>query len=177
MSKHQRNDFQPLYMQIDSKSWFRFGEIVPVNGEPLTLDMIQGRTGNAPKGGFEIVRVPYLNAALTKVCKEQGKLLAYLFQTKSYERNTVDKTNAEICAATGVSRSTIVRMIDALEEENLLIQLRRKIYVNPRMIHKGDYNMETAMFKEFDDIAREFKKGDYAPKKEEESEAPSDADN
>ncbi len=175
MKRTTRKDYQPIYFRADSVAWFRDGEIVPVS-EPLTLEMIQGQTGRAPKGGFDIVRVPLLNAALERVCREQGRVLAYLFAHRTFE-NTVDVTNAQISAGTGVSTSTIVRMIDALEDENLLVQVRRKIYVNPRMIHKGDNNMEANMFRTFDDAARENGKGNYSPKAKEESEAPSDEDN
>lgn len=154
-----RKEYQPIYFRIDSMAWLTNGELVPV-GEPLTAEMIMGKTGKAPKGGFDIVRVPFLNTALERVCREQGKVLAYLFANRNFE-NIVDKTNAQISQATGVSRSTIVRMIDALEDEGLLVQTRGKIYINPRMIHRGDNVRESVMYTEFENIMKFCKKGEY----------------
>lgn len=161
-----RKDYQPIYFRIDSTAWLKDGEVLPV-GEPLTAEMIIGRTGKAPKGGFDIVRVPFLNTALNRVCREQGKVLAYLFANRDYE-NIVNRTNEQISKETGVSRSTIVRMIDALEDEGLLVQTRGKIYVNPQMIHRGDNIRESVMYKEYDCIMQDHRKGKY---KEESSES------
>lgn len=160
-----RKDFQPIYFRADNKAWYYNHEIVPIS-QPLTLEQIQGFTGRAPKGGFDIVRVPYLSKAVAEACKGQGRILAYLFEHRIFETNYVDITSRGLAERTDTSLSTVGRLIDKLEGEGLLVQHNRRIWVNPRLIHKGDSNREDTMFDAYDKIMQEAKKGDYTEKKE-----------
>lgn len=148
---NSKNQYQPLYFQAENKPWYLYGEIVP-KGMPLTLDQILGMSRMPPKGGFDIVRVPYLAAALEKTCKVPGRVLAYLLSNRIHETNYVHITTKELAAATGVSVSTIVRLIDQLEEAGLAIQIHGSIWLNPQMIHRGGYDREKVLLKKYNDV-------------------------
>lgn len=148
---NNRKQYQPIYFQAENRPWYMYGEIVP-KGSPLTLDQILGMSRMPPKGGFDIVRVPYLAAALEKTCKVPGRVLAYLLSNRIHETNYVHITTKELSEATGVSVSTIVRLIDALEDAGLAVQIHGSIWINPQMIHRGGYDREKVLLKKYNDV-------------------------
>lgn len=160
-----RENYQPIYIRIDNRAWHINGEIVPT-GYPMTVDQIVGQSGRAPKGGFDIVRVPLLNEALIKLCKAPGRVLGYLLGHRTYETNSVGISTKELAERAGVSVSTVVRLIDEMEESGVAVQSRRQIWVNPQMIHRGTTLMEQKMYKRFDELMQEKGCGKYVEKEE-----------
>lgn len=153
-------EYQEGYVKIDMKRYKLSGEIVPTSGV-LTSDEVTGITGRAPKGGFEIVRMPFVERMLKEVCEKRGKVLAYLLTNKD-EENRVDATTASIAADTSVGISTVRKVIDIMEKYGLAVQTTGTIFINPSLSHKGNYKREGKLFDRFDSMAKKYKKGTYA---------------
>lgn len=150
---------QNVYVRIDLEHYEATGEIVPISGV-MTEDMIIRRIGKAPKGGFEIVRIPLECEAWRRVAGERGKVIAFLIENRNIQ-NEVRMTTKEVSSRTGVSIRTVGRIIDELEEAELAVQGVRSIILNPNWIHKGDNFREAAIYSEFDRTMRYYEKGKY----------------
>lgn len=150
---------QNAYIRIDMEKYQTTGEIVPLSGL-LTEDMIVNKIGRAPKGGFEIVRVPKECEAWECVAGERGKVIAFLIENRNIN-NELRMTTREISEKTGVSARTIGRILDSLEEAELAVQGVRSVIINPNWIHKGDNFREAAMYAEFDRTMQYYGKGKY----------------
>lgn len=161
------SEYQEGYVKIDMKTYKLTGAIEHTSGV-LTADEILGITGQAPKGGFEIVRIPFVERMLNEVCGKRGKVLSYFLNSKD-EENRIDATTDIIVKETGVGKSTVREVIDIMERSGLLVQTTGTIFVNPSLAHKGNYKREGHLFKRFDSMASRYKKGVYAEKKEEDS--------
>lgn len=161
-------EYQEGYVKVDMKHYKLTGEVVYI-GEVLTADEVLGITGQAPKGGFEIIRMPFMARMLEAVCGERGKLLAYLLENKD-DSNRLDKTTDMVAKEAGVGKSTVRRVIDIMEKYGLLVQTKGVIYINPSLSHKGNNKREGYLFKSFDSVARAYQKGEYAEKGEDREE-------
>lgn len=150
---------QRVYVRVDMEKYMTTGEIVPVS-ELLTEDMIIKTIGRAPKGDFEIVRVPKECEAWKCVAGERGKVIAFLIENRNIN-NELRMTTREISEKTGVSARTIGRILDDLEEVELAVQGVRSVIINPNWIHKGDNFREAAMYAEFDRTMQYYSKGKY----------------
>lgn len=158
--------YEDLYVQIDSKKYYENGEIVVIS-EAINADMINGNAGKAPKGGFEILRPkPFcdmLDESEVPFCR-----VLSLFVGRKNSENCVDWSLQQITDETKLAKSTVRNAIKKMERSKFVVQGIRKVMVNPYILHKGDNKRESYLFANYDKLAREYKKGDYAKNSEEE---------
>lgn len=150
---------QNAYIRVDMEKYQMTGEIVPLSGI-LTEDMIAENMGKAPKGGFEIVRIPLECEAWRCTAGERGRVVAFLIENRNIN-NELRMTTKNIAENTGVSTRTVGRILDDLEEAELAVQGVRSIMINPNWIHKGNNFREAVMYTEFDHTMQFYKKGKY----------------
>lgn len=154
------NRYEELYVKIDSKRLLKDGEIV-ITSEPLTADVIIGRTGKGPKGGFDILRIKPFCDMLKRSGNSFCKVMALLLESKNLE-NFAELSTIEIARKTGLSKCTVMKVIDKMEEASFAVQGYKKIMINPHAIHKGNSIREGYLFSKFDEMMRESRKGEYA---------------
>lgn len=158
--------YEDLYVQIDSKKYYEKGEVAIIS-EVLNADMINGNTGKAPKGGFEILRPKPFCDMLDESDVPFCKVLSLFVGGKNSE-NCVDLSLQQITDKTGLAKSTVRSAIKKMERSKFVVQGIRKVMVNPYILHRGDSKRESYLSANYDKLAKEYKKGDYAKNSEEE---------
>lgn len=159
--------YEPMYVRINTKAFIETGEII-YTSEPMDIDTINGNTGLAPKGSFEILRKRPFCDMLNESGSAYCRVLSVLLDKKTLE-NCVELSTKQIAERANISRNTAMGIIDKMEASKGIVQGFRKIMLNPYMIHKGDKQRESYLTTKYLEMAREFKKGDYAKKKEAEA--------
>lgn len=90
----------------------------------------------------------------------RGRVIAFLIENRNIN-NELRMTTREISDKTGVSARTIGRILDDLEEAELVVQGIRSIMINPYWIYSGDGRDVVDIYKEFDRTMQYYRKGKY----------------
>ncbi len=127
------------YVEIDSKSYFRTGEI-KVIGKPIALGELVGREflKKAPNTGFSIHRTNKFYEFLEVIGGKKGKFIAYLLKQKDSRNQIINKTIAQMAKDCGVSLNTSRGAIKILRDAGCIKSGIATFMINPDLEHRGD---------------------------------------
>lgn len=111
-------------------------------------------------GDFKDMRTKYEGKAWRMIGGVRGRVIAFLIENRNIN-NELRMTTREISDKTGVSARTIGRILDDLEEAELVVQGIRSIMINPYWIYSGDGRDVVDIYKEFDRTMQYYRKGKY----------------
>lgn len=111
-------------------------------------------------GGFKSMRTEHEGKAWRTIGGVRGRVIAFLIENRNIN-NELRMTTREISEKTRVSARTIGRIIDDLEDAELMVQGTRSIMINPYWIYDGDGRDVADIYKEFDRTMQYYGKGKY----------------
>lgn len=111
-------------------------------------------------GNFNDIRTKYEGKAWRMIGGVRGRVIAFLIENRNIN-NELRMTTREISEKTGVSARTIGRILDDLEEAELVVQGIRSIMINPYWIYGGNGQDVVDIYKEFDRTMQYYGKGKY----------------
>lgn len=111
-------------------------------------------------GDFKDMRTKYEGKAWRMIGGARGRVIAFLIENRNIN-NELRMTTKEISEKTGVSARTIGRILDDLEDAELVVQGIRSIMINPYWIYGGNGRDVVDIYKEFDRTMQYYGKGKY----------------
>jgi predicted transcriptional regulator len=137
--------------------------IDPETGEELlaTVEVVSGDR----KYGWEAVWLSTLLETLEIISNKAFKVAKFLLEQRIRGENLIVATIPEIAKKTGLSESTVKRVIKKLLEANFIIRVQRGVYrLNPAIIWRGNEAKRRAILIKFDYEKSKTKKNDKKKK-------------
>lgn len=161
------------YIEIDSKAYVETGDIVTI-GLPIKRDeLVQGLIDKTPNTGFHIFRDTIMYRMLNLI-GAKGKIAASIMKEKR-ETNILYTSIKEIADDSGTSVQAVTDCLKLFEEHGLIAVkkdgVRREIFINPGIAHRGNRYREKALMYEFGQFAKEAEKERKDAKKQKEDDA------
>ena len=122
--------------------------IDPESGEELvaTVEVVEGER----KFGWEAVWLGTLLETLEIITNKGFKVAKFLLEKRIRSENLIVASTSEIAKETGLSVSTVKRIIRKLIEANFLIRVKKGVYrVNPAVVWRGYEDKRQAILIKF----------------------------
>ena len=134
------------YIELDLKLLQETGEIRMI-GQPIIAPTI---TEKVPRGKFEITYTAELFNIMKTLGNKKIEVLSYILDHKDGS-NALNMTNAELSAATGISRPTVISTMKILQDAGLIGRKGSVIMVSPKLMVKGNQLREAWLMRRFEE--------------------------
>jgi DNA-binding transcriptional ArsR family regulator len=104
-------------------------------GEVESFNVVSIQDSDA---NFEKIWLAHILEAIDEIGNAKMKILSFLLNNRDKSNNTIIMTCKEIAEATGISRLTVTRTLQALEQHNIINRKIGIVFLNPDVMFKGD---------------------------------------